>query len=118
VERYLKLILVSFFSITVLTVCPSDDTSEEIPVCIETKINEILTKEATNPPTQIWKWKVDTKTYYYITSDCCDQFNYLYTNNCELVCAPDGGFTGNGDGTCPTFSGKIVKILIWEDKRK
>ncbi|MBI9041575.1 hypothetical protein [Lutibacter sp.] len=116
--RYLKFTLASFFLITVLTGCPTDETSEEIPVCIKNKIAEILTTEVTNPPTKIWKWEVDAKTYFYITSDCCDQYNYLYTNKCELVCAPDGGFTGNGDGNCPSFKGEIKKTMVWEDSRK
>jgi len=97
--------------------CPEKDENNEIPICVEKMIAEKLSIEVSNPPTQIWKWEVDDNTYYYITSDCCDQFNNLYTSNCEFVCAPDGGFSGNGDGNCPTFSGEILKTLIWEDKR-
>ena len=116
-KRYLKRTLVFTFIITLLTGCPTDDVSEEIPTCIENKIATILNNEVTNPPTQIWKWEVDSKTYFYITADCCDQFNYLYTTNCEIVCAPDGGFSGNGDGNCPTFTSEIKKTLVWEDQR-
>lgn len=93
------------------------DIDVEVPVCIENKIEEIINNEVSNPPTQIWKWEVDEQTYYYITSNCCDQYNYLYTENCEIVCAPDGGITGNGDGLCPAFTNEIIKTLVWEDER-
>jgi len=87
------------------------------PECVEKKIKEIQAAPASNPPTEVWLWKADGSSYYYFTSPCCDQFNYLYDNNCTLVCAPDGGFTGKGDGKCPQFTGKVEKTLIWEDKR-
>jgi len=98
--------------------CSSVESTNEIPSCIQNKINQLIDEAVKNPPTQIWKWEVDGETYFYITSDCCDQFNYLYSKNCEIVCAPDGGITGNGDGNCPTFTSEITKTLIWEDNRK
>jgi len=109
------LIVIGFISI--VTSCTNSDLDIDAPACIESKIENILANEVTNPPTQVWKWEVDEKTYYYITSDCCDQFNYLYDTNCELVCAPDGGITGTGDGNCPEFTGDITKTLVWEDQR-
>ena len=70
-----------------------------------------------NPAAKVWKWSVDGSEYFYITSGCCDQFNYLYNKKCNEVCAPDGGFAGIGDGNCPTFEGEISKSLVWEDNR-
>lgn len=96
----------------------SENEDNHLPPCIENKIAEILANEVSNPPTEVWKWDVDDKTYYYITSDCCDQFNILYSENCEMICAPDGGFTGEGDGKCPEFKGEIIKMLVWQDSRK
>ena len=97
--------------------CNESDNNSNLPVCIENKIVEIINNDVTNPPTQIWKWMDNGDTYFYITSDCCDQYNYLLTEDCEIVCAPDGGITGNGDGNCPDFSSELSKVLIWEDKR-
>jgi hypothetical protein len=98
--------------------CKKADISKSVPDCIEQKINELKNTEVYNPPAQVWEWKVDDKTYYYFTSNCCDQYNILYDEDCNIVCAPDGGFTGKGDGNCPEFKGKIVKTLIWEDTRR
>ena len=97
--------------------CEKTDINIDAPMCIKDKIEVIMAAKVNNPPTQIWKWEADGEIYYYITSNCCDQYNNLFNGKCELVCAPDGGITGNGDGNCPIFTHKIVKIFIWEDKR-
>ena len=98
--------------------CAKLDLEKDVPKCVENKIIEIKKEDIRNPPASVWEWKVDGKIYYYITSDCCDQFNFLYDDKCDEICAPDGGFSGNGDGNCPHFKGSIEKTLIWEDDRK
>ena len=111
-------ILMIFAIVIIAANCKSSDTEDDaLPACIENKIAELLSNEVANPPTQVWKWEVDGKIYFYITADCCDQYNMLYSENCEIVCAPDGGLTGEGDGNCPDFKGEIVKTLVWQDNR-
>ncbi len=97
--------------------CEKSDLKINAPTCIKDKIETIMNNNVTNPPTQVWKWEIDGESYYYITSVCCDQFNNLYNVQCEFVCSPDGGITGNGDGNCPDFIDEIIKILVWEDNR-
>ncbi len=110
-------ILITTGLILSLTSCEKLDLEIDVPSCIEKKIEDIKQEEVRNPPAQVWKWEIDEQTYYYITSDCCDQYNYLYDDNCIVVCAPDGGITGTGDGKCPDFNGQIEKTLVWEDNR-
>jgi hypothetical protein len=43
----------------------------------------------------------DGKPGYLIPSPCCDKFDYLYDTRGAILCAPSGGFTGRGDGSCP-----------------
>ena len=107
-------VIVGFVS--VFSSCEKEDI--DAPSRILDKVNEIQNEEVRNPPAQVWKWVADGEVYYYITSDCCDQFNYLYDSDCYLVCAPDGGITGDGDGQCPEFTGVVEKTLIWEDTRE
>lgn len=97
--------------------CNKVKLEKKVPYCIEKKINKIANSKVQNPPAQIWEWNVDGKTYYYFTSTCCDQYNFLYDASCNIVCAPDGGFTGNGDGNCPPMNGNIEKTLVWKDNR-
>ena len=98
--------------------CEKSNLNIDAPNCIENEIKKIKIEEVRNPPAQVWKWEVDGQTYYYITSDCCDQYNYLYNSNCEIICAPDGGLTGSGDGNCTNFMGSIKKTLLWKDNRR
>ncbi len=102
-----------------IVACSKHKTEGDIPACIEKKINKLKNKEVQNPPAEVWQWKTNENTYYYyFTSDCCDQFNYLYDADCKLICAPDGGLTGQGDGKCPDFNGQTEKTIIWKDNRK
>lgn len=111
------------FALVLSTLCSSvscnkSDSQVKVSECIEKKINEFRNNEVQNPPASVTKWEVDGKIFYYIPAGCCDQYNLLYDENCNIVCAPDGGFTGLGDGSCPEFKGEIVKTLIWTDPRK
>lgn len=118
----LKKILFTLILLAGLTLmlagCEKPDLAVDVPACVERKIREITKEDVNNPPAQVWKWVADGQTYFYITADCCDQYNYLYNENCMVVCAPDGGIKGQGDGACPEFKGEIEKTLIWEDNRK
>jgi hypothetical protein len=109
----LLLFAVAFF----ITDCGKQPYPLDIPACITKIIRQKQLEPETNPPTTIEQWNVDGHTYYYITSDCCDQFNNLYDEDCNYVCAPDGGITGSGDQNCPEFSLPIEKIILWTDKR-
>jgi len=71
-----------------------------------------------NPPAQVDEYMYKNKQVFLFSSNCCDQYNMLYDNQCNLVCAPSGGFAGRGDGKCPDFfeTAKHIK-LIWKDPR-
>jgi hypothetical protein len=98
--------------------CENTTVNNNVPTCINVKIEEFKNGPVLNPPTEIWQWDVNGQTFYYITSTCCDQYNYLYNANCDIVCAPDGGIIGNGDGKCPEFSSEVTKTLLWKDNRR
>ena len=73
----------------------------------------------TEAPSAIWQIQHQGQTAYYVASPCCDQFNSLWNAKGDLVCHPDGGFTGRGEGMCPAprDAGTPAK-LIWSDPRK
>jgi len=116
------LFLFSIYLLIVLlflnTSCEKSSLNIDAPNCIENEIKKIKSEAVRNPPAEVWKWEADGQIYYYITSDCCDQYNFLYNSNCEVICAPDGGLIGSGDGNCPNFIEPIKKTLIWKDSRQ
>lgn len=94
----------------------SNDLPEDLPQCIKTKMEELQNKPVQNPPASVWEFKYQSKKVYYIPADCCDRFNPLYDGKCNIICHPDGGITGKGDGKCTDFLRKNEK-LIWKDDR-
>ena len=87
--------------------------------CIREKIEQFKRESLTNPPRAVYSYQYNGKTVFHINSDCCDQFHTLYDVNCNIICFPDGGITGNGDGSCPDFFTKATnQVLIWKDTRK
>ena len=94
-------------------------SKSEIPTCIQEKIEEISSKEVSNPPTKVYQYTYNDQTVYYITSKCCDIPSSLYDDNCNKLCSPDGGITGKGDGKCSDFfDTRTDEKLIWKDERK
>ena len=114
----------SFFSavflLFVLGACsPKQHAQQEVPSCIKAMIEEFKSQPVQNPPIEVWQWiKDDGEVFYYVTSPCCDQYNYVHNTDCEQVCAPSGGYTGKGDGKCPDLEENVVQNLIWKDERK
>lgn len=91
----------------------------EIPLCIKSKIDEIAAGEVWNPPAKIYCYSYSGQTVYYFPSRCCDIPSLLYDEDCNVICSPDGGYTGEGDGQCPDFfDTRTNGELIWEDTRE
>ncbi len=84
---------------------------EPVPKSLQTLIDG----DSENEIQAIWRFKFDGNIVYYAQSACCDMYNNLYDESGELVCSPDGGFAGTGDGRCPTFWDKATdRKVIWE----
>ncbi len=68
---------------------------------------------------KVYKFKSWGSTYYYIIPDGNDVYYTIYDSNCQSVCAPNGGFDGNGDGKCSRALKNDLKDLelIWEDSK-
>ncbi|WP_229359465.1 DUF6970 domain-containing protein [Flectobacillus major] len=94
-------------------------TTEKVPACIEAKIKEIQALPVGNPPISIYAYSYQGKKVYVVSATCCDQYNVAYDTNCNVICAPSGGITGNGDGKCiDFFKNATDPILVWKDSRK
>ncbi|MBC8051936.1 MAG: hypothetical protein H7Y13_02625 [Sphingobacteriaceae bacterium] len=82
-------------------------------------IKDIESEHVSNPPRSVWQYTYHGKIVYYIPAICCDIPSRLLDNECKLICNPDGGFTGAGDGKCTDFlTARTDEKLIWQDKRK
>ena len=75
-----------------------------VPTCIKNKIDSFKLKEKHERPQSVVEYVYKGKKVYYIVMPCCDFFNEVYDEKCRFLGAPDGGFTGKGDGKLPDFS--------------
>jgi hypothetical protein len=90
-----------------------------LPLWLTQTIVAFVNAPVANPPRRIIQYRYNENAVYYISSPCCDQFNYLYDAAGNIICAPDGGLTGNGDGQCPDFAATAINaVVVWEDERK
>ena len=92
---------------------------QSIPACVQVKIDSIKKLPRFNPPAEVNEYTYKDKRVFLFSSDCCDQFNLLFDDNCKYVCAPTGGITGKGDMSCTDFT-KEAKLVrqVWKDERK
>ncbi|MBK8847742.1 MAG: hypothetical protein IPO27_14850 [Bacteroidetes bacterium] len=85
---------------------------------MQNKITEYKSKAKKNPPVSIYQYCYNGKKVFYVTSYCCDIPSELLDDNCNTLCYPDGGITGNGDGKCTDFFDKRSdEHLVWRDNR-
>lgn len=89
-----------------------------LPLCIRDRIAEIKKQPRRNPPARVNEYRYRGKRVFLFSSSCCDQYNEVVDENCNLVCAPSGGLTGRGDGKCAGFNDSAMLVrLVWKDER-
>jgi hypothetical protein len=94
----------------------SDTTAR--PPWLKARIAAVLAERKRNPITRIFKYNYGGQTVYYISAPCCDQYSQVLDTKGKLVCQPDGGITGKGDGKCADFDkNKTNEKLVWQDPR-
>lgn len=99
--------------------CNIFETSNDEKGWLEELIIKFQNEPIGNPPQSIWQYEYKGEIVYYIPPQCCDQYSTLYNSEGEIICAPDGGLTGGGDGHCPDFfNERKNERLIWQDPRK
>lgn len=113
--KYILLVL----ALPVLGAATCKKPQRAIPSCIEQKIEAIKAEPTWNPPAEVNEYEYNGKRVYLFSSNCCDQFNMLYDQDCNALCAPSGGYTGRGDGKCSDFQQTAKHVrLVWKDERE
>jgi len=114
----MKNIFIFTIIFTSFTLLSCNQPEDENPQWIQDLIVQFQNEPVGNPPQSIWQYFYNGRTVYYIPAQCCDQPSTLYDANGNILCAPDGGYSGKGDGKCPDFfTNRRDEKLIWQDKR-
>jgi len=110
--------IITFTAVVFLFACSSHKkiaVTAELPACLKAKIDSMIANPNEGSPQSITRYSYHEKTVYYMKAPCCDKYNIVFDNDCNILGYPDGGFTGRGDGKMPDFfneakDGKVV----WE----
>lgn len=114
----LKTLTFNLFILLFLVQCKKEEI-QIVPDCIQQKIDVLKKEPVRNPPAKLYQYTYKNQTVYFFLQYCCDLPSELYDENCALLCLPDGGITGQGDGKCTDFFlERTHKKLIWEDVRE
>lgn len=94
---------------------PTDEDS--LPDWLAVLIEQLESEPAANPPAYIARWGYASGVHYYLPPRCCDIFSNLYDSDGTIICHPDGGLTGQGDGNCPELGERLSEEVVWTDVR-
>ena len=104
-----------------LAACGAQPTGEQahVPAAVAALIQDLKNQPVANPPAYVASYEYSGQVVYYVPPRCCDIFGNLYDGQGKVVCHPDGGLAGHGDGRCPDFfSQRTHETFIWRDTRK
>jgi Domain of unknown function (DUF6970) len=114
----IKVLFVIIAGLIILLAGCVKHTQPANPAWVDQLIKQYESDPVGNPPQSIWSYDYNGQTVYFVPAQCCDQYSTLYDANGNVICAPDGGFTGKGDGKCADFVPQSSNgQLIWQDPR-
>jgi len=113
-----KTYILALFAVLLLLTACSQETQPENPKWVDQLIQEFESQPVGNPPLSIWRYDYNGQAVYFVPAHCCDIPSVVYDTEGNVLCSPDGGITGGGDGRCDDFfTQRTNELLIWQDPR-
>ena len=92
--------------------------NESLPAWLTALTHELESQPVANPPALIARYDYRGQVVYFLPARCCDISSNLYNAAGTIICHPDGGYAGNGDGRCADFLAmRTNEKLVWRDPR-
>lgn len=95
--------------------------ADDPPEFVQRLIRRFESRPLEASPRSIVRYEYRGEAVYYVPVSptlCCDIASRLYDSRGVLICAPDGGFTGRGDGKCADFAmRRSGRTVVWSDPR-
>jgi hypothetical protein len=106
--------------LTLLAVCVIGCATDAVapPPWLQALIQQIESEPPASPPLYVARYEYRGQTVYYLPPRCCDVFSDLYDVSGTIICHPDGGLAGQGDGRCSDFlTAATNEQILWRDPR-
>jgi hypothetical protein len=88
------------------------------PAWISSLVADLNSKPVKDSPESISQFLYNGRVVYYFAPACCGKMSNLYDEKQNIICRPDGGEDGKGDGKCPGFMAERKnEKLIWAENR-
>jgi hypothetical protein len=102
-----------------LTIASGTCAQSEVPPFVAKLITQYKSASPSSSPGAVWKYRYKGAVVFYVPRlACCDIMSNLYDINGNLICHPDGGFAGSGDGRCSSFLAERKDgQQLWSDIR-
>jgi hypothetical protein len=114
----IPLIVVTFLMFVGCASNPVAPESNAMPLWLTMLTRQLEAEPIASPPAAITRYEYKGQTVYFLPQRCCDIMSDLYNEGGSIVCHPDGGFTGSGDGKCPDFiAERRNEQVVWRDAR-
>jgi hypothetical protein len=81
---------------------PALHAAPGLPPWLAAMVADFDTQPAHTAPSTVHALPYLGGTAYLVSTSCCDQYDPLYDALGVVICHPTGGYTGRGDGKCPT----------------
>lgn len=110
----------SVLAVALLCACTTQPVPQDmdLPAWLRDLISELESQPVANPPLWIARYDYLDQTVYYLPPRCCDVPSVLYDVEGTVLCSPDGGISGGGDGRCPDFfDERENEVIVWRDSR-
>ena len=90
------------------------DGQSQLPEWLLELVAGLVEGTEEDPPTFIAQYEYKGDIVYYIRPSCCDRFTDLFDATGNLIGHPDGGITGQGDGSVTDFfQERANERVIW-----
>jgi hypothetical protein len=98
------------------TIASGAYAQSDVPPFVTRLIAQYESASPGNPDDAVWKYRYKNALVFYVPRlACCDVMSRLYDINGNLICRPDGGIAGSGDGKCPDFRKERKDgLLLWK----
>jgi hypothetical protein len=95
------------------------DASADSPAWVTALIRRFEAEPVANPPAVVARYDYKGQDVYFVPQRCCDIMSVLYTSDGAIICHPDGGIAGKGDGRCADFFvERRNERVVWHDSRR
>jgi Domain of unknown function (DUF6970) len=94
------------------------DSPNSLPAWLTALTREAEAQPVANPPALIARYDYKGQSVYFLPQRCCDIMGVLYRADGSVLCHPDGGYNGTGDGQCADFfAERKNERIVWRDAR-